>query len=555
MSRDPPPAAGEIRTVVHVAREFGSLAGAGGVKDVTEGLCMASAAAGIRTHLFLPRYATIDLARAEAEAGAGIAGEGGIEIPLNLPGRACTETVSFGRLELRDGLTIHLVDARRFRYLEEGGGSVERRGIYQYTVEDAAEAGRPELAGRGHGDAFLLNLLLVKAVLRALPLLDLRPDVVHLHDGHAALLPVLAQLSGEGCAPALRHLATVLTIHNAGLGYHQETGDLDLAAASTGLPRDVVDRCLLLGSFDPLLAGGLFASAVNTVSENYARELRRTGLDRTTGWLVHTLAGQGVEVSGITNGVDPRRLDPSRPERLGLPAGFSVAAGDLAGKAVCKRELEEAARRGEPVPGVRWHGGLEPHDDAPLFTYVGRFAAQKGCDVMVRALRRILAEDGEARFLALGEGDPAVVEDLAGLAEAFPGRAALAEGYAPGLAPRVFAAGDFCLVPSVYEPCGLTDFLAQLMGNVPIVHRVGGLVKTVDGVNGLGYLGGDLELAEAIRRALALHREPARTTLEEIRRTAVRLIHEHFTWDRVLARKYLPLYREARFRAAPEIPF
>lgn len=119
----------------------------------------------------------------------------------------------------------------------------------------------------------------------------------------------------------------------------------------------------------------------------------------------------------------------------------------------------------------------------------------------------------------------------------------------------MYAAGDFFIVPSRFEPCGLTDFFAQLLGNLPIVHAVGGLVKTVDGRFGYSYLGGEAELREALQRALRDYREPDMPAIREMQRAAVKNIYENFTWDKVLAKKYLPLYRLAKERMRPDMPY
>ena len=450
--------------------------------------------------------------------------------------------------------TLHLIDAQRYKYLIEGDGTVERHGIYQYTREEALALGRPELEGKGYVDFFAMNVLLVKAVLGALGRMPIRPDVIHCHDGHAALLPLIAQESREGFAPFLRHAPCVITVHNAGRGYHQEVADLEFAAAICGVSRRLVQGCLLEGSFDPLLAGGLFGSAVNTVSENYARELQKTGQDWRTGWLGHALAARGIELLGVTNGVDPEAFDPQKPEQAGLAAGFSVVDGDLDGKEVCKKATVEACRRNEMPDNVVLHGTLDYRKDVPLLTFIGRLNEQKGYDILAEALERLFAEDEDVQAVGLGDGDPAIVDRFNRLATRFDRRVCLAKGYSPLLARQIFAAGDFFVVPSRYEPCGLTDFFAQRMGNVPVVHRVGGLVKTVDGRLGFSYLGGAEELCNALRRALKAYRTPKRTTLRRIQVRAAKNVLKNFTWTGVLNQKYLPIYRQAKLQTRPALP-
>ncbi|MDH4029077.1 MAG: glycogen/starch synthase, partial [Nitrospirota bacterium] len=232
----------EIKTIVYVAREYGRIAGAGGIKDVAEGLCRAAAAAGIETHIFLPYYQVIQ-DRHDIKPVKNC----GFDMPMNFPSEKRTEPVAVYDL-VQDGVNIHLIKARLYDYLTEGN-NIPRRGIYQYTREEAAALGRPEIAGTGYYSFFAMNVLLVKAALCALGRMDIRPDMVHCHDGHAALLPLIAQASQEDWMPSyLRSVPSVVTVHNAGMGYHQDIADLEFAAAVCGVPLEVVNGCILNNS-------------------------------------------------------------------------------------------------------------------------------------------------------------------------------------------------------------------------------------------------------------------------------------------------------------------
>jgi starch synthase len=550
-----------IVRVVHITREFRGLAGAGGIKDVAEGLAKAAAASGIDTHVFLPYYAAIDNRKTplhmEETAAFGVA--------MNYPDEKRTEAVAIRSVSLQPKLTVHLVDSKRFKFLSDTDDIVKRQGIYTYTRDEAVALGRPELEGKGYYDFFAMNVLLVKAALHYLGLKNLRPDVIHCHDGHTALLPLIAQESEEDYAAFLHYTPSLITVHNAGMGYHQEIDDLDFARHICGVPerkRDVISGCLLEKRFDPLFSGGIYGTAINTVSENYARELQHTGQDWMTGWIGHALAGRGITLHGVTNGVDPESWNPEAPDELGLDASFSVIKGELKGKAVCKRRTIECLSRGEMprVPAqekkrLSLVGRLDNQPDFPLLTFIGRLDGQKGFDMLADALGLLLPEDKRVQVLGLGSGDPAIQKRFAGLAEAFPGRVCLAVGYSDAFAAKVYAAGDFFVIPSRFEPCGLTDFFAQLMGNLPIVHQVGGLVKTVDGRFGYGYLGGAEELLAALHRALDDYREPSKAKIRKMQIDSVVNIHENFTWQKVLEKKYLPLYRMAIGQMRPAMPF
>jgi len=539
-----------VKRVAHVSREFEGLAGAGGIKDVTAGLARASAAAGIRTDVFLPCYPEI-----LENGGLDLQETAAFDVPMAYPGQPDRiEPVTVLSFSPSRRLTIHLLRARRYEFLDELDGTIPRRGIYQYSTAEAEALGRPRLRGAGYFDYFPMNVLLVKGTLMALAALGHDPDIIHCHDGHAALLPLIAQAARGEFAPRLGYTPTLITIHNAGLGYHQEIGDLDFAASVCGVDADVINGCLLNDAFDPLLAGGLYGTAINAVSENYARELQRTGQDSLTGWLGHALAGRGIELLGVTNGVDPALYDPRDHQRMGIAAPFDPRKGELEGKETCKRVLLDELAAARAPKGIRLYGKAAYAPDTPLLSFVGRLEIQKGYDTLVVALKELFQRDDSVSLLGLGSGAGEIEREFIRLAGDFPGRVCLALGYNPTLANQVYAAGDFCLIPSRYEPCGLTDYFAQLMGNVPIVHRVGGLVKTIDGRFGFSYLGGAPELLAAMERALRTYRRTRTTSLRKIQTQAAEHVATVSSWEQVLLKKYLPLYRETIRTTRPILP-
>jgi starch synthase len=522
----------EIKEIVHVSREYRGLAGAGGIKDVTEGLCRAAAAKGIKTHVCLPYYRTIE------RRGKSCCD---FDINMNYPNEQRTEHVKVWTDTLANNLELHLIDTPRYQYLFEGDNP-ERQGIYQYTQEEAEAIERPELEGKGYFDFFAMNVLLVKATLRAIERLKIKPDMIHCHDGHTALLPLIAQTSEDDFAPFLHYVPTLITVHNAGKGYHQEIGDIDFAAALCGIPHDVANACILDNCFDPLIAGGLFGSAINTVSENYARELRFTGQDWMTGWLGHTLAGYGIELLGVTNGVDLKAH------------GFQKLVSPESKEKFKKKTLNITLERETP-PDITIHGSIDYQKDTPLLTFIGRLDWQKGYDILADAIDLLFGRDANVQLLGLGSGDPKTANRFKELAEKFPGRVCFIKGYSPKFAEELYAAGDFFIIPSRFEPCGLTDFSAQLKGNVPIVHKIGGLVKTLDGHFGFSYLGGAQELFGTLEHALGVYREPDKKTLREIQASAVKNIQDNFTWDKVLEKKYIPIYHNAIAQSKPTLPY
>lgn len=539
-----------VRLVWMVAREYDKLAGAGGVKDVCRQLAESLVKQGdCSVRVVLPRYGFVDPVRLGFSLlplglkGGRIAGrrfDHLFEVDMNYAAEERREPVAVWQAEMH-GVRVFLLEADRF---------AAKRAVYTYTEEDEQEVAWQRTGG-GHFDYFAMNILLQKGALDLMILLDEHPDVIHCHDGHAATLPAMMR-ENSGYRPYFRHTGAVVTIHNAGVGYHQEVADLAFAHAITGLPNRVIKRSRLAESFDPFVAASDYA-VLNTVSEQYARELQKTSEDVRTGWLGHTLVERGITLAGVTNGIDPAAFDPRFPDPLGLAAGYDVLGGDLEGKQVCKRTLLAAITERGSWSQVKQHGGLDPSPALPLCTFIGRLTEQKGVDVLIQALHQLLSREQGVQFLVLGSGDRTFERDLEQVTSFYPGRVCFLKGFDPLLANRVYAAGDFFLIPSRYEPCGLTDYIAQLLGNVPIVHRVGGLVKVINGETGFSYSGNEPpRLVEAIGQALRVYRHHPHT-LRSMQMAAVDRILRHHTWERVMA-AYLSLYRQAMIKGGNEVP-
>ncbi len=538
----------KINSVWMVSREYDALAGAGGVKDVCRQLAEVLVnEAGLEVTVILPRYGFMDakaLGFSQLPWMAGDmddAGQGSIAnvdtVNMNYVGEERREQVTYLQRTI-NGVRVVLVETRRF---------AEKLGVYTYTKKEE-EKKSWQSRGSGHFDYFAMNILLQKSALNIMILLDERPDIIHCHDGHAATLaPMLRENSGY--RHYFRHSGVVVTIHNGGLGYHQEVADLAFAHAITGLPKSVILASLLDGSFDPFVAAAGYA-VFNTVSENYAHELQETSEDLRTGWLGHRLLKKGVRLAGITNGINPHDFDPAEPENLGLAAPFSPVRGDLAGKKICKQEILDQCAEIRIWQLIDQIGSLSRDVGLPLFTFIGRLTDQKGVDVLLKSLDLLLEEDRNFQLLVLGDGSPDLELQLAALTRRKNaiGRICFLKGYDQALALKVYAAGDWFLIPSLYEPCGLTDYIAQLLGNLPIVHRVGGLVKVEDGKTGFSYRKHSPQaLKESMQRALLVYREQSGQILA-MQKEAVRVIHERFTWKKVMA-EYLDIYEQARLQA------
>ena len=281
------------------------------------------------------------------------------------------------------------------------------------------------------------------------------------------------------------------------------------------------------GQVSFMKAGLYYADKLTTVSPTYAREIQQAeqgcGLDG-------LLASRSHDLHGIMNGVDPAIWNPAT-DRL-LPANFDAA--NLAGKAACKRALQEEM-------------GLAQRDDALLFCVVSRLTEQKGLNLVLAGLPALQERGGQLALL--GSGNPGMEAGFLEAARASPAAVAVKIGYDEALSHRLIAGADVILVPSRFEPCGLTQLYGLAYGTLPLVHRVGGLADSVadsslenlvdDRATGFTFEGFSLPGYDAaMRRAFALHARPA--DLAQVQRCAMR---QGFSWD-VAARQYAALYQQ-----------
>ncbi|WP_232363720.1 glycogen synthase [Desulfogranum japonicum] len=539
----------QAKSILLVSREYDTIAGAGGVKDVCRQLAEELANNGYPVQVILPRYGFFDAKRAGftplpiacCPSGKvnGYAFPSVFSVDMNYAEEERREQVGIWHNEL-NGVHIYLIEAERFG---------EKLGVYTYTRQEELLNGNHR-QGDGHFDYFAMNILLQKTALDVLILTQKVPWIIHCQDGHAATLPALMR-ENSGYRHYFRSCGAVVTIHNAGIGYHQDVADLDFAHAITGLPKWCVMNHLLGMSFDPFIVSSSYA-VLNTVSENYGRELQETREDARTGWLGHALKERNVQIQGVTNGINPKAFSPDNPEVLGLANGFDVLHGNLDGKADCKKYILQQTGMVRQWEKVEQFGTLWNAPEQPLFTFIGRLTGQKGVDLLLDCLDTFFTEHDNCRFLILGSGNAQIEKQFQQWAEesVLLGRFCFLKGFDTQLANQVYAAGDFFLIPSQYEPCGLTDYMAQLLGNLPIVHHVGGLVKVVDGETGIAFHKHSSDaLGEAMERALSMYADTPR--MRNMQRAAVEKIQQQHTWQRVM-QQYLALYHQASAMACLE---
>ena len=346
-----------------------------------------------------------------------------------------------------------------------------------------------------------------------------RPDIVHGHDWHAGLAPAYLAARG-GDRPG-----SVFTVHN--LSYQGQFPAETFG--SLGLPPHffALQGLEFFGKVNFIKAGLHYADRITTVSPAYAREIQTAEQGCGMDGLLRSRAGA---LTGILNGVDPREWSPAADPRL--PARYDAA--NLAGKAVCKTALQAAL-------------GLAAGATGPLLGVVSRLTRQKGLDLLLGALPRLLAGDGQLALLGAGDAD--LEQGFRAAAGAHPGAVALRIGYDEDLAHAIVAGADAIAVPSRFEPCGLTQMYGLAYGTLPLVRRVGGLADTVRDAGSPGGNGFVFDeatasaLGAALDRVLALWRDPPGWAA--VRR---RGMGEDFGWE-PSARRYVELYRALRPQA------
>ena len=350
---------------------------------------------------------------------------------------------------------------------------------------------------------------------------DWAPQIVHCHDWHAALAPACIKFS-QGAAA--KQVPAIYTVHN--LAY-QGLFDACLLP-DLGLPTSAfqMDGIEFHGRISFMKAGLYYADHITTVSPTYAQEIQTAdqgfGLDG-------LLRNRHDSLSGILNAVDDAVWNPATDPLI----AHTFDTRHMAGKALCKAALQREC-------------GLAEQADAPLFTMVSRLTGQKGLPLVLSGVDDIVARGGQ--LLVLGSGDADLARALQHQSQRHPGRVAVQLGYDEALAHRIFAGSDVTLVPSLFEPCGLTQMYGLKYGSLPLVRAVGGLADTVtdadlatlddDTATGIVFFPfTDAAFRHALRRAFVLY--TSRAAWARVRQTGMR---QPMGWD-LAAQQYLALYR------------
>lgn len=480
--------------IVFASAECAPFVKTGGLGDVAGSLPAALVRAGAEVIVMVPKYATIkDEYKAQMEHFS--------DFYVSLGWR--NEYCGLEKLE-HDGVTYMFIDNERYFARD-----------YPYGFFD-------------DGERFAFFSKAITESLQHLPA-GFECDILHCNDWQTALAPVFLREFYQGL-PLYDRVKTVFSIHNVAFqGQFSDTvmedilGVAHIPAAASQLRCDACSINYMLGALR-------YADAITTVSPTYANEIQTSefgeGLDG-------VLRERSYALQGILNGIDVAGFDPATDKRIA--ANYTVE--DRSGKAVCKAKLQEEL-------------GLEVRDDRPLMVMVTRLTRQKGLDLVMYALDRILA--GGVQVAVLGTGDRDYEDSLRYFQDKYPGTMAARIEFDPALSQRMYAAADMFLMPSKFEPCGLSQIIAMRYGTLPIVRETGGLKDTVIPYNeftgeGTGFsfsnFNGD-EMGDAVFRAARLFWD----NRDAWNQLVTQAMSQDFSWTRS-ADKYLDLY----FFMHPEI--
>ncbi|MHA7583516.1 glycogen synthase GlgA [Paenibacillus vandeheii] len=470
--------------ILFAAAEVHPFIKTGGLADVIGALPQALKKSGADVRVILPKYKSIPEEYKEAMEPVITT-----DVPLGWRRPYCGI-----EMLVHDGIPVYFVDNEYY---------FGRDGVYGYMDD-------------GERFAFFN-----RAVLDVLPQIEFKPDVLHSHDWHTGMIPLLLE-AHYAHDPFYSEMRTVFTIHNLlyqGVFPHDLFSDL--------LELDdryfTADGAEYYGNVNFLKAGVVFADHVTTVSPTYAKEVQTSyygyGLDG-------LLSSLGDRFTGIVNGIDTKSYNPAADNKIAVKYRTSLSK-KIENKIELQKEL-----------------GLPVRPDAPLMVMVTRLVDSKGLDLVCRVLDELLYYD-DIQFAVLGTGDPAYEHWFREAANRYPLKMSAQITFNDGLSRRFYAGSDLFLMPSRFEPCGISQLLALRYGSVPLVRETGGLNDTVQAYNEFSGEGNGFsftsfnahDMMNTIRRAEAFYRQP-----EHWKKIVKNAMSGDYSWN-VSAEEYMGIYR------------
>lgn len=403
-----------------------------------------------------------------------------------------------------------------------GVEALERDGVTYYFLDNKYYFGRSYIYGLG-GDEHERFGFFCRAALNALPLLQFQPDIIHAHDWQSGMVPALLRIQYQHL-PFFAPIKTVFTIHN--LQYQGIFGIPEVQdVLGLGNSLFTSDKLECYGTANFMKAGLVYADEITTVSPSYAEEIQTAYYGERMDGL---LRAKRAHLTGVLNGIDMKEYDPASDPLL--PARYTAEAMD--GKAACKRALQEEM-------------GLAQEANTPLVAIISRLSNQKGLDLVDRVIGEIMQEN--VQLVVLGMGDAKYVNLFSWAEQHYPGRVAARFRMDGQMAHRIYAGADIFLMPSQFEPCGLSQMIALRYGTLPVVRETGGLRDTVLSYNEANGAGNGFtffnynahDMLYTLRRALFFYREQKEiwSLLQH------RAMTGDYSWSHS-AEVYLSLYRD-----------
>lgn len=400
--------------------------------------------------------------------------------------------------------------------------TLEQDGVTFYFIDNEYYFGRDEVYGYyDDGERFAF---LNRAVLDILPFLDFYPDILHCHDWHTAMIPLLLQDQYRQ-KPGYGHIATLFTIHNL---LYQGIYPPIMLEDVLGLSSQYFhpDHVEYQGNISFMKAGILYSDHVTTVSPTYANEIQTSHYGYGLEGVLQTL---GDRLTGIVNGIDTKIYDPMHDPYLAVPFQRSL-----------KKRMENKLQ-------FQQEAGLPLQPDIPLVAMVTRLVESKGLDLVTRVLDEWLYYD-QVQFVILGTGDPQYENWFREAAHRHPEKMAAIMRFDEGLSRRVYASSDLFLMPSMFEPCGISQLLALRYGSIPVVRETGGLNDTIQSYREYENIGNGFtfrnynahDMLYTLRRGVSTYRHDK----EKWNELVLRALSQDHSWFKS-ADQYIDIYHKA----------
>jgi starch synthase len=521
-----------MASIWQITREYAGIAEAGGVKNVVCSLSEGLVKAGHDVTVFMPLYGCTALGSiTNFDIDTTIP-------PLTIQVKEKQYTVTFAN-GIYNGVYVIFVINSIF---------TNKMGVYTYTGNDE-QLNNKLKKGTGHIDEKIMDMVFQKAVLLYGVHSGIIPNIIHCQDATTALIPFFANKFTQ-FKNIYINTKFFITIHNGGPGYHHQLGTLEEASEYIGLPVSELYQGILNYQVEPFILSS-FYSTMTTVSPWYAKELTDPD-NKSSAGLSKAFFDLHIPIIGITNGIDFEKYDTTDTAKSCLPHSYSPENLELEGKYKNREDFLSYYSKKRAIPPsidqtkeyIIQHGFLSPCENSVYFCYHGRVVHQKGTDIFLEAAKIALLKDPDLRFIITGQGNSDLENNHIQVAKEYPGQYLYLQGYERRTARLCVAVGDFMILPSLFEPCCLEDFIAQIFGTIPIAHAIGGLQKLIDNETGFLYKPNTPEvLADIILEKADDFRKNPDTYLNLIS-NSIGYIRKNYSWENIISTQYIPLYNK-----------